>query len=90
MGPNYIIALTKSQHMEILKNPQSSAEQTVNQQLIWLQQTSGEYQHWKTGQKNQDEGNIAEPIEIKIKFFGGDVQSKNKTTKQPTSHKLKA
>ena len=48
MGPNYIIALTKSQHKEILKNPESSAEQAVNQQLIWLQQTSGEYQHWRT------------------------------------------
>ena len=26
MGPNYIIASTKSQHKEILKNPESSAE----------------------------------------------------------------
>ena len=60
MGPNYIIASTKSQHKEILKNHESSADQAVNQQLIWLQQTSGEYQHWRT--RNQ----------LKImKFLGG-------------------
>ena len=53
MGPNYIIALTKSQHKEILKNPESSADQAVNQQLIWLQHTSGEYQHWRTGQNSR-------------------------------------
>ena len=54
IGPNYNIASTKSQHKEILKNPESSADQAVNQQLIWLQQTSGEYQHWrKNWNKNE-------------------------------------
>ena len=68
---SYIIAITRSQHKEYIGKTESSSDQAVNQQVMWIQQTSGIYQIWRTKFK----------MKI-IKFFWGEIgYSKNKNNK---------